>query len=171
MAMTTVDMESMMAAATERLRTGWRPSPKGTYLLTLVATDQPPLTTGAVDMYLRFYAWVWNREPPPAEVERVNNRLREDSYTAWARMDFSIRDAVLTTCALWAEILEQPEQEQEAIRSFLQEAIAPGSYPELDGEPEHEAAAAGDLEEHRRRDAARHDTIIGVLKTWPGPPR
>lgn len=171
MAVTATDIESITSAAEERLRAGWMPSPKGTYLSTLVTTDQPPLTTGAVDMYLNFYAWLWGREAPPEEVERVMKRLREDSYTAWARMDFSLRDAVLATCALWAEILEQPEERQEAIRSFLQRGTKPGSYPEVEARSEPETTTDGNVDEFRKQDAERHRTVMQVLQTGPGPPR
>jgi hypothetical protein len=166
------EMADMVSRAAERVRAGWEPTPKGSYLSTLVSDDHPPLTTGAVDMYLGFYTWLWGTDPPVDEANWVKARLIQDSQTAWVRMDWSVRDAVLSTCVLWDQIRERPEDEQEAIRSFLQEQIKPGSYPELAGRPRAEPATAGnDVENQMTLGAARHETIMQVLQKWPAAPR
>ena len=172
MTMSAADMADMIGRAAERVRAGWKPTPKGSYLSTLVAEDQPPLTTGAVDMYLGFYAWLWGEERPVEEANQVRKRLTQDSQTAWVRLDWSVRDAVLSTCALWDQIRERSAEEQETIRSFLRERIEPGSYPELEARPEPGVATAGkDVEDYMNLEAARHRTIMQVLQTWPRMPR
>lgn len=168
MAITAQEVDSMMARAQEQVRAGWMPS-RGDYLSTLVTEDKPPLTTTAVEMYVGFYAWLWRREPPPEEVSAVRSRLQTDSYTAFARMDFSIRDAVLARCALWTQIQERSEEEQEAIRSFLVEGTDPGTYPETEGRPGE--PEAGTLDEARKQAAATHDQVMDTLQNWPELPR
>lgn len=170
MSITAADVEGMIARAAQRVRAGWKPTPRGDYLSTLVSEDQPPLTTGAVEMYLGFYAWLRGEELPDEEIRQVTQRLEQDSQTAWVRMDWSVRNAVLVTCALWDEIRERPEDEQEAIRLFLNEEIEPGSYPELEPGTEPGAVAPGGVEEYLNADAARHKTIMQVLQTWPEVP-
>lgn len=168
MTITAADVQEMIGTALKQVRAGWKPTPKGSYLSTLVAENQPPLTTGAVDMYLGFYGWLWDRELPADEVKRMNQRLTQDSETAWARMDWSVRDAVLATCALWDQIRQRPEQEQEEIRSFLQQEIEPGSYPELEGRAS--PAPSGDLDEVMNRSAGMHNRVMDVLRNWPDLP-
>jgi hypothetical protein len=170
MSITAADVGDMIKGAAERVRAGWKPTPKGAYLSTLVTEDQPPLTTGAVDMYLGFYTWLWGNEPPAEQAQRLRERLTRDSQTAWARMDWSIRDAVLVTCALWDQIRERPAVEQEAIRSFLQRRIEPGSYPEVDSRAEPGVTTPSNVEDYMKLQAARHDTVMQVLQTWPGIP-
>jgi hypothetical protein len=171
MTISATDVREMIERASQRVRAGWKPTPRGAYLSTLVSDAQPPLTTGAVKMYLDFYTWLWGEERPVEEARQVEKRLTQDSQTAWVRMDWSIRDAVLATCALWDEIRQRPEEEQEEIRLFLQKEIEPGSYPELEGRPSPEAPAAGDMAEYMRLQAERHRTVMNVLQTWPDLPR
>lgn len=168
MTMSAADVGSMVAAAEERLRSGWRPG--GSFLSTLVASDQPPLTSGAVDMYLEFYAWLWGREVPADDDKQVRERLTQDSYTAWSRMDYSIRDAVLATCALWAEIAERPEPEQDEIRTFLQRGMKPGSYPEVQRRSEPADATAVGVDDYRKVMARRHNAVMAALQNWPDLP-
>jgi hypothetical protein len=172
MTISAADIGDMIARAAEQVRAGWKPTPTGSYLSTLVTEDQPPLTTGAVDMYLAFYAWLRGEEPPADEANQVRERLTRDSQTAWVRMDWSVRDAVLSTCALWDQIRERPDEEQETIRSFLREQIEPGSYPELEARPKPGVATAVEnVEDYMNTEAARHRTIMQVLRTWPQMPR
>lgn len=162
--------ESLIARASERVRAGWKPVPPGSYLSTLVTDDQPPLTTGAVDMYLAFYAWLWERETPAEEAARVTEKLVQDSQTAWVRMDWSVRDAVLSTCALFDEIRQRPEGEREEIRSYLQKAVDVGSYPELEARSEPGPSSAGSVEELREQSARTHNQVMDALRNWPDLP-
>jgi hypothetical protein len=132
MAITAADVESMIAGAAERVRKGWMPPRSGSPLSTQISDDMPALTTGIVRMYLDFYSWLWTRETPPKEASQVIDRITTDSLTAFARMDYAIRHGVLARCALWTEIQERPQEDQVAIREFLGQGIAPGSYPELE---------------------------------------
>lgn len=133
MTMTREDVARMIAAAGEEVRAGWMPKPKGAYLSTLVTEDKPPLTTTAVASYLHFYSWLWSRPTPPDEAARIEEQLREDSQTAFARMDWGIRDAVLTVCLLAEQMMALPGGEVDAVRRILLDAIHPGTYPELEG--------------------------------------
>lgn len=132
MAITAADVEGMIKRAAERVRQGWMPPRSGSPLSTQISDAMPSLTTGIVSMYLDFYSWLWIRETPPEEASQVMDKITTDSFTAWARMDYTIRHGVLARCALWTEIQERPQEDQDAIREFLGQGIAPGSYPELE---------------------------------------
>lgn len=132
MAITAADVEGMITRAAERVRQGWMPPRSGSPLSTQISDAMPSLTTGIVRMYLDFYSWLWMRETPPEEASQVMDKITTDSFTAWARMDYTIRHGVLARCALWTEVMEHPEEDQDAIREFLRQGITPGSYPELE---------------------------------------
>jgi hypothetical protein len=162
MAITQADVEQMVVSARQRVQGNWRPP--GSNLNVLIAGDVRPLTTGALDMYLGFYSWLWEREAPPDEREEVEARLRNVPIAA----DWALRDAVLAVCALRAQIQELAPEDQEAIRSYLREGVEPGRYPEL--ETESHAVTAGSLEEAARLSAARHASVMDALRNWPGLP-
>jgi hypothetical protein len=161
MAITASRVEAMIVAARERVQNNW--TPPGRTLNGLIAGDVRPLTTGAADMYLDFYSWVWGRKPSEEEREQVLRRLRDVPVAA----EWSLRDAVLTTCALWEQIQELSAQDQQMIREFLHREIGPGSYPELQT-PRVTAAPA--FEQAQRDSAGQHNAVMQALRNWPGLP-
>jgi hypothetical protein len=164
MAITAPDVEGMIKRAADRVRQGWMPPRSGSPLSTQISDAMPSLTTGIVSMYLDFYSWLWKRETPPEEASRVEEQITTDSFTAWARMDYTIRHGVLARCALWTEIMERPQEDQDAIREFLRQGIAPGSYPELEASEKGAETQPESVQEAGKPDAMRDWLIRETLR-------
>ena len=140
------------------------PPRSGGELSTRVSDDMPPLTTGIVELYLAAYAWLWQRQTPPEEAQRVTDAIATDAATAWSRNDLRIRNGVLVVCAFWEEIQQQAPEDQDAIRQLLANTPPPGEYPELNPPPVPAEPAAPDVS-FKKELVTTDDVIARTLDT------
>ncbi|MFN2590618.1 MAG: hypothetical protein ABR518_07590, partial [Actinomycetota bacterium] len=159
MPITTEDLQAMVEQAVERVQRNW--TPPGRTLNVLTAGDIRPLTTGALEMYLSFYAWLWRRDPPEDERKDVGRRLTNVATDA----DWGLRDAVLRVCALWDQVRARSPEDQETLRDLLSAAATVGSYPELQRH-----TLSGGPEPGGATPFGVPDFVEIALKNFPGPP-
>jgi hypothetical protein len=134
-----INIETLINQAYERMDSfdwsRWVPEQGDQQLTTRMVMSKPPLTLKMVVRYLSFYAWVWEKVPPPEEVERVKGRLIAVWMNSWVYMDDAIMREVLVKDALWVDIVRLPPQEQETIRTMLRRHMPEGVYSELESQP------------------------------------
>jgi hypothetical protein len=123
MAITEADVAAKKAR--ERVERNW--TPPGRTLNVLIAGDIRPLTTGHWTATSITTAGC-GRATPEDERKEVERRLTNVAREA----DWSLRDAVLTVCALAEEIQARSAEDWVALREILRRGTQPGVYPELE---------------------------------------